>query len=157
MFQWFTEIYKRDHNSVLFLVGDGELKNDLKREVELLNLASNIKFLGIRQDVKNLMFMSDVLLFPSFYEGLPVVLVEAQATGLKAVISNTISKEIDITPNIERIDISKSPSQYAELALKKASEISISDRNKAYLKVREAGYDIANTVKMLEEIYSVEY
>ncbi|WP_347129467.1 glycosyltransferase, partial [Lactobacillus paragasseri] len=136
---------------------DGELKNDLKREVELLNLASNIKFLGIRQDVKNLMFMSDVLLFPSFYEGLPVVLVEAQATGLKAVISNTISKEIDITPNIERIDISKSPSQYAELALKKASEISISDRNKAYLKVREAGYDIANTVKMLEEIYSVEY
>ena len=103
------------------------------------------------------MFMSDVLLFPSFYEGLPVVLVEAQATGLKAVISNTISKEIDITPNIERIDISKSPSQYAELALKKASEISISDRNKAYLKVREAGYDIANTVKMLEEIYSVEY
>lgn len=157
LFQWFTEIYKRDHNSVLFLVGDGELKNDLKREVELLNLASNIKFLGIRQDVKNLMFMSDVLLFPSFYEGLPVVLVEAQATGLKAVISNTISKEIDITPNIERIDISKSPSQYAELALKKASEISISDRNKAYLKVREAGYDIANTVKMLEEIYSVEY
>ncbi len=60
-----------------------------------------------------------------------MVLVEAQATGLKAVISNTISKEeIDITPNIERIDISKSPSQYAELALKKASEISISNEIK---------------------------
>ena len=135
-------------------MGDGELRDDLRKEVKALNLTANVKFLGIRKDVKNLMFMSDLLLFPSFYEGLPVVLVEAQATGLPALISNTITQEIDITPNIHRIDISQSPKKYVSIALKTINEPTSLTRNKAYLKVKEAGYDINNTVKMLEEIYS---
>lgn len=154
LLKWFNEIYQEDKNSILFLVGDGELRDDLRKEVKALNLTANVKFLGIRKDVKNLMFMSDLLLFPSFYEGLPVVLVEAQATGLPALISNTITQEIDITPNIHRIDISQSPKKYVSLALKTIDEPTSLTRNKAYLKVKEAGYDINNTVKMLEEIYS---
>ena len=157
LLRWFKEIYKRDHNSILFLVGDGELKEKLKKEVKLLNLTSSVKFLGIRKDVYILMFMTDVLLFPSYYEGLPVVLVEAQAAGLKAIISNTISKEIDITSNIKRIDISDSPAQYADLALRIVEKSCTSDRDEAYLKVKKAGYDITNTVHLLEEIYSSEY
>lgn len=154
LLQWFKEICKKDNNSILFLVGDGELKTKLKKKVKSLNLTDKVKFLGIRKDVKKLMFMSDTLLFPSFYEGLPVVLVEAQATGLPALISNTISREIDITNNIKRIDISNAPKQYAELALKNVYESNISNRKEAYLKVEKAGYDIGHTVKMLEEIYT---
>lgn len=156
LLRWFNEICKKNSNSILFLVGDGELKKELKEKVETLNLIDKVKFLGIRKDVKNLMFMSDTLLFPSFYEGLPVVLVEAQATGLPALISNTISREIDISNSIKRIDISNMPKQYAELALKSVDKSKMSNREEAYLKVKKAGYDISHTVEMLEEIYSGE-
>ncbi|ALI53228.1 glycosyltransferase family 1 protein [Lactobacillus helveticus] len=153
LLKWFKKIHQEEKNSVLFLVGDGELRNDLEEKARELGIASNVKFLGIRNDVKNIMFMSDALLFPSFYEGLPVVLVEAQATGLPAIISDTISSEIDLTNGIRRIDISNSPESYAELALRVAENSYELDRKKAHLKVRRAGYDISNTVKILEKIY----
>lgn len=156
LLDWFKKIHCKDNNTVLFLVGDGELKKELKERVKLLNLTTSVKFLGIRKDVKDLMFMSDALLFPSFYEGLPVVLVEAQATGLPAVISNTISREIDITNGISRINISELPEKYVDLALTSASSSQKNNRNAAYINVKNAGYDIGNTVKMLEEIYSSE-
>lgn len=154
LLEWFKKIYQVDKNSILILVGDGELKEKLEDQVKNLNLSSSVKFLGIRKDVRNLMFMSDTLLFPSFYEGLPVVLVEAQATGLPCIISNTISREIDITDNIRRINIKHSPDEYVDLALKEVKLSRISRRSIAYSKVKKAGYDIGHTVKLLEEIYS---
>lgn len=156
LLNWFKEIHCKDNNTVLFLVGDGDLKKDLKKSVKLLNLTTSVRFLGIRKDVKNLMFMSDTLLFPSFYEGLPVVLVEAQATGLPALISDTISREIDITNGISRINISESPEKYADFALTSAYSSQKNNRMEAYMNVKKAGYDISNTVRMLEEIYSSE-
>lgn len=154
LFKWFNEILKRDSNSILFLVGDGELKSELQEEIAKMGLIDQVRFLGIRNDVKNLMFMSDVFLFPSHYEGLGIVLIEAQATGLECIVSNRIEPEAKVTNQIETIDISKSPKLYADLALKKVKKSRKKERDLSYLDVRDAGYDISNTVKMLEEIYS---
>ena len=154
LFKWFKEILKLDSNSILFLVGDGELKEELERQVKNMGLLSKIKFLGIRNDVKNLMFMSDTFLFPSYYEGLGIVLIEAQATGLQCIASDRIEPEAQITNQIRTIDINKSPADYARLALESIKKSRNADRKESYLKVKNAGYDISNTVEMLEEIYS---
>lgn len=154
LFKWFNEILKKDSNSILFLVGDGELKPKLQEQIAKMGLTDQVKFLGIRDDVKNLMFMSDVFLFPSHYEGLGIVLIEAQATGLECIASNHIEPEAKVTNQIETIDITKSPKLYANLALEKVNKSRKEERNLSYLDVKNAGYDISDTVKMLEEIYS---
>ena len=154
LFKWFKEILKLDSNSVLFLVGDGELKESLKKKVQEMELSPYVKFLGIRKDVKNLMFMSDVFLFPSYYEGLGIVLIEAQATGLQCIASNNIEPEAKVTNQIRTIDITNSPANYADMALESIAHSQRFDRTSSYLKVKEAGYDISNTVNILEEIYS---
>ena len=154
LFKWFKEILKLDSNSILFLVGDGELKEELRRQVKNMGLSSQIKFLGIRNDVKHLPFMSDTFLFPSYYEGLGIVLIEAQATGLQCIASDRIEPEAQITNQIRTIDINKRPADYARLALESIKKSRNADRKESYLKVKNAGYDISNTVEMLEEIYS---
>lgn len=154
LFQWFKEILKQDPNSILFLVGDGELRESLKKKVQEMKLSPYIKFLGIRSDVKKLMFMSDAFLFPSYYEGLGIVLIEAQATGLQCIASNNIEPEAKVTNQIKTIDITSSPANYVSMALESAANSKKFDRTNSYLKVKEAGYDISNTVNMLEEIYS---
>ena len=154
LFKWFKEIVKQDPNSILFLVGEGEIEDKLKRLAQELKLSSKIKFLGIRNDVKNLMFMSDTFLFPSHYEGLGIVLIEAQASGLQCIASNRIEPEAKVTDQIKTIDITKSPNEYVSLALESITKSRESNREESYLKVKENGYDISETVKMLEEIYS---
>src|SRR5690606_5460698 len=92
---------------VLYMVGDGELKNEIEEEVKRMKLDKYIFFLGVRDDVPSLMAGSDLLLMPSHFEGFPVVLVESQAVGLEAIISNNISKEVDLGVdliNFETID-----------------------------------------------------
>lgn len=154
LFRWFKEILKKDSNSILFLVGDGELREKLQQKAKELDISSHVKFLGIRDDVKNLMFMSDAFLFPSHYEGLGIVLIEAQATGLQCIASNNIEPEAKVTSQIKTIDITASPEKYVDLALKSVEESRESNRIKSYKEVQKAGYDISNTVEILEGIYS---
>ena len=154
LFKWFKEILKKAPNSILFLVGDGELRQELEQKAKELNIYSHIKFLGIRNDVRNLMFMSDAFLFPSHYEGLGIVLIEAQATGLQCIASNNIEPEAKVTNQLKTVDISASPEKYVDLALKSVEESRESNRKESYKEVQKAGYDISNTVEILEEIYS---
>ena len=70
-------------------------------------MSSNVRFLGVRSDIANLMQGMDLFLFPSLFEGLPVVLVEAQAAGLKCLISDSITRETDITGRIEFVSLKR--------------------------------------------------
>ena len=87
----FKEIHDRNADAVLLLVGGGELddslKNEIKQKVEDLGLTDCVQFLGVREDVNELMQAFDLFLLPSLFEGLPVTMVEAQASGLPCVIS----------------------------------------------------------------------
>ncbi len=77
-------------------VGTGPERLTIEAEVKALHLGEHIKLLGIREDIAELMAAADVMLMPSLHEGFPVVLVEAQAAGLPAVISSAISGEVDL-------------------------------------------------------------
>ena len=103
----FNEVYKENNNAVLLLVGDGPLEEQIKQKVKKLNLEDAVYFLGIRDDVNELMQAMDVFVFPSLYEGLGIVLIEAQASGLKCISSTKVPKEVKETVLIEFIGVEK--------------------------------------------------
>lgn len=90
------ELNKKIDDYKVCLVGDGILKNDISKIVKNYGLDDKFLFLEARNDVNKLMMAFDLFLFPSLFEGLGIVLIEAQATGLKCLISDTIPKEADM-------------------------------------------------------------
>jgi len=91
----FKELLRTVPNAVLILAGDGPLRSVIEEKVKHLNLENKVQFLGIRSDVEFLLQAFDVFVFPSLHEGLPITLIEAQASGLPCVISDVISGEVD--------------------------------------------------------------
>ena len=94
----FNEYHKRNSDSLLVLLGDGELMDTIKKKVSAMQLESAVRFLGNRSDVPDWYQMMDVFVMPSYYEGFPVVGVEAQAAGLLCLFADTITSEIKISP-----------------------------------------------------------
>lgn len=148
----FNEVYKRDKNTVLLLVGDGYLKEKIQDKVKALGLEGCVKFLGLREDIPQLMQAMDLFLFPSQFEGLAVVMVEAQAAGLKVITSTGVTKEGDITNNVEFIDLKKEPSYWAEIILN--SDFKKKDMLK---RIIEEGYDSNTNIKWLNDFYMSKY
>ena len=93
----FSEYLKINRKSILMLVGGGELESAIKEKASELGISDKIIFTGVRSDVPALLSAMDVFVFPSLYEGMPNTVIEAQATGLPCVISDTITREADIT------------------------------------------------------------
>ncbi|MFI3165985.1 MAG: glycosyltransferase family 1 protein [Bacillota bacterium] len=145
----FYEIQKKRDDAVLLLVGDGELRSMIEEKTRSLGILEKVIFTGIRDDVPNLMQAMDVFLFPSHYEGLPVVLVEAQATGLQCVVSDVITDEIDIL-NLCRVSLNKNAEEWAECLLSIDSK---KERELCNDKIAKAGYDIKISSAELEKFY----
>ena len=150
----FAEIAKRDENSVLMLVGGGELDdatmNQMKEKVKRLSLADRVIFTGVRTDVNRIIQAFDVFILPSLYEGFPVVMVEAQAAGLKCVMSDTITRECAITGNVESIPLDDGAAHWAERIL---SYRGTYQKRDMYDEIVAVGYDIKENAKWLEEFY----
>ncbi len=96
-FEAFKNYHAENSESVLLVLGDGPYRNDLEEVAYVTGLTGNIKFLGNVSNVNEYMIAADCLLMPSLYEGLPVTLIEAQAAGLHCIVSDTVTKEVDIT------------------------------------------------------------
>lgn len=103
----FNELYKTNEEYKLLLIGSGDLEDNIRKKVKKLNLEKNIFFLGTRNDVNELMQAMDIFLLPSLFEGLGIVLIEAQTSGLKCVCSENTPKEVKVTQNIKfsKLDI----------------------------------------------------
>lgn len=143
----FYELKKKKNNVILLLVGDGELKTQIKNKVNKLGLSDSVIFAGIRKDIPDLLSAMDVLLFPSFYEGMPNVLIEAQATGLLCLASDRITHQVKISPLISFLDINL----YDDW-VKRAVEIRMkSNREDAVKYLLNAGYDIDSIVQKFEK------
>ena len=91
----FREVKKEKNNAILLIIGDGPLRNEIEKEIDNLNIGDSVILLGVRNDVPELLMAMDVFVLPSLYEGLPVVCVEAQAAGLRCMLSDNITKEVD--------------------------------------------------------------
>lgn len=146
----FYEIYKQNKDSVLLLIGEGPLLNKTKQKVNSLNLNSNVRFLGVRDDVNRLMQAMDVFLLPSLYEGLPVVGVEAQANGLLCVFSDLMTKETKVLDSTKFLSLNQNPKEWADLILKEHCKFEKFDTMD---KIVEANFDIKTEVRKLEKKY----
>ncbi len=145
----FQEIHKKNKKAVLMLVGIGEKENEIRDKVKNLNLEENVKFMGFCNNTNELMWCMDVFLLPSLYEGLPVVGVEAQCTGLPCFMSkDVITDEVKIAENVAFISLEKSAEEWAEIVL--SSDLS---RRDTYQELKNAGYFMEQTVEELERFY----
>ena len=146
----FKEISLRRPAAEMLLVGDGELRSTVEEKTAALGLQNRVIFTGDRSDVNELMMAMDVFVFPSKYEGLPVTLVEAQCSGLPCIISDTIPSDSILIKELIRIRSLQDPaSAWADVALHCRNE----DRIVCADKVKEAGFDIEESAKWLEEFY----
>jgi len=146
----FIELYKRNKNTVLLLIGNGKLIYKIQEKVKKLDLKNSVKFLGTRSDIPDLLQAMDVFLFPSLYEGLPLTLVEAQAAGLKIIASDTITEEIKLTDLIDFISLKKPSVYWAEKVLKYADGY---ERKNTYKEICNTGYDVKKNAKWIEIFY----
>lgn len=115
----FNEIHKKEPNSVLLLAGQGPLQDEIRQKVDDLSLSSSIKFLGQRKDANELYQAFDVFLLPSLYEGLPVVGVEAQASGLLCIFSDDMTKETKVLDSTVFISLKQNSNEWAATLLEK--------------------------------------
>ena len=146
----FAEIHKKEENSVLMIVGVGELNSHLKDKVRSLELDKSVVFTGARADVPALLSAMDVFVFPSLWEGLPVTVIEAQAAGLPIVCSDSVTKEVVVTDLVEMLPLSQSAEAWATSVLQKKN---ISRNADVKEKIVAAGYDIHTTARWLEMFY----
>ena len=144
----FAEVLKRNPSSKLLLAGDGELRGEIERKIEELDIKEQVHLLGLRNDIAELLQAMDVYLFPSVYEGLPVALVEAQAAGLPCVISDTIAPESKMTDHIKAYTLDETAGQWAEHVF----ELARRQRGESIEILRAQGYDIMNTVHFYENL-----
>lgn len=146
----FNELLQIDSNQKLFLVGEGELKNQIQEQVAKLGIDQKVVFLGSRNDVNQLLQGMDVFLFPSLFEGLPVSFVEAQASGVHCVISDGIPKEAILIPeNVIVISLKESAIQWAD----KIHVLNQLNKKDVSQVIKAKGYDIDSNVQILEEKY----
>lgn len=146
----FNEIHKIDSNTVLMLVGDGKLRGDIEKKIEEYALQNNVLLLGVRKDADRLYQAMDVFVLPSLFEGLPVVAIEAQMSGLPCVVSDKITKEICITDSIKMLSLNITLVEWAKIILGLSSIERIGVESKNLKK-----YDININAKKLEQFYEM--
>lgn len=141
------EIHDENEIVKIWLIGEGEKKNEIENLVKENHIESHVKFLGIRQNVNELLQAIDVFILPSIYEGMPLVAVEAQISGAKCFLSDKITKEAKITNKTEYITINNGVQPWKYAILKCDYE-----RNDKY-HIDFSKYDIKLNVKELVKIY----
>ena len=147
----FAQICIKRKDAHLLLVGKGETMPDVEQRIKDLGIKDRVTFLGVRDDVAVLLNAMDVLIFPSLYEGMPNVIIEAQACGLPCLLSDTISKDAAITKLVEFESLNSIPSVWADHTLRLVSQRPRHDTSK---EITEKGYSISSTVEFLEKIFS---
>lgn len=146
----FAEYLKINPNSVLMLVGTGNLKDNILDKADLLGIRDKIILTGVRGDVPALLSAMDIQVFPSFYEGMPNTIIEAQCASLPCIISDTITKEADITGLVKYMSLDMSASEWAkEIEIKHEQNFARTDMSDCFIKNK---YDIDSVTKEFEKL-----
>lgn len=146
-----NEMVKTDDSVRLLIVGDGELQGQLKEKTKKLRLNEFVIFTGARSDAERMYQAMDVFVFPSIWEGLPVSVVEAQASGLRCFVSDRITKDVKLTKNIRYIALERGIDNWAEL-IRKSLEYKRSGLEGDDLKSMQK-FESSNVAKQLQEFY----
>ncbi len=147
----FSELSRKKPQAKLLLVGDGVLKSEMESKVKSLGLDNKCIFAGIREDVPDLLSAMDLFLFPSLFEGLSVVGIEAQASGLPCVFSTSLSNDTCITDLVTKVSLEKDAKYWSSVV----NSVDIRKERTSYChKVAKAGYDVDMNVIRLEKFYN---
>ena len=149
LIELFAKALQKNPRMILLLVGDGSLRGQIENKVKRLGVAEKVKFLGIRSDVQALYNAMDLFLLPSHYEGLPVVGVEAQANGLPCLVSDDVTKEMQLTSSVTYKKLSEGADAWADAILDGQWE-----RNREVKEeMKKAGFDIEEAADTLRRRY----
>jgi len=146
----FDALQKKHSQAVLMLVGVGPLMDEAKKETERRELTGRVIITGISEGIAGMMSAMDVFVMPSLFEGLPVTLVEAQATGLPCIVSDVITRDVALTDYIHYLPLSMADDIWCEKILEYTKWERPED---AALQVKRRGFDIQTTVQNLEDTY----
>ena len=146
----FDQIHKQNPNTVLLLVGDGELRNAIESQIHSSGLDDCVILAGVQSDVNPYYHAMDVFLFPSLYEGLPLSILEVQANGLPCIISDKVSTECILADDLVAVcSLKSSPSMWSKAVLEHAN-IPRQDHTAV---VKTHGYDIREAAAWLQNFY----
>lgn len=143
----FAKLLKINANSRLILVGDGELRARVETKAAQLP-ESAVLFLGTRTDVHRLLQAADVFAFPSYFEGMPVTMIEAQAAGLPCIKSDFITEECAVTDLVTSL-----PIDAVDVWVEKILQLRGISRSERYFDIRKSGYDITTAVDSMTLFY----
>ena len=151
-----AEVAKREPNMRLLLIGDGPLYPTIEQQVTDLGIADKVVFAGLRADIPRLMLGAmDVFVFPSVYEGLGLVGVEAQVAGLPVILSDTIPEDIEVIHSlIRRLSLSQPVSRWAEAIMEAHGATNKANRPDTLGLLEQSRFNIWRTVKELEGCYA---
>ena len=155
-----AKIAQQNPKMRLLLIGYGSLRDDIEDRVAQLNLTDKVIFAGVRSDIPRLMLGAmDVFLLPSLFEGLPLVLIEAQAAGLPCIFSDVISEEIDVLkPLMKRLSLSQSALKWAEVILaQKKANLPMKQSEALSVLQNDSPFNIEFCTKSLAAIYNDDY
>ena len=148
----FKEVHSIQPDSVLLLVGDtteeSEFLTEVKRKIKAYELEHVVRLLGRRDDVNKIMQAADVLVMPSFFEGLTVVGIEAQASDLPLLLSDTVTKELGLLPSTQFISLDAGAKAWAEVIVNSKQH----NRRSRYEELKAAGYDIGFETERVEKL-----
>ena len=152
----FSEYHKKNSNSKLLLVGDGGLRKQVENLVSLLDVKESVIFAGMQSEVNKYLSAFDIFLFPSIWEGMPLSLIEAQASGLPCIVSDAIDVNVKVTESLIMLPINNIDAWVEEINNTIIPQrISHSSRN--IRDIQYAGYDTMQGVKQLERIYKSKW
>lgn len=156
--QFIVKVFKKlvDHDSSyhLVLVGDGPEKEKIQELVNELNISKNASFLGVREDVSDILQAMDLFIFPSLFEALPVTLIEAQASGLPVFTSDNITKEVSISNLVKYLPLEQYVDDWVTEIFNHGKNLK---RNNMSEIIKTSGYDVEANAKWLENFYITKY
>lgn len=144
----FAAFYKQNPNSILMLIG-AQPTESLLQLCDTFGITHAVHFLGVRKDIPDLFQTMDVFLFPSIQEGLPVSVIEAQAAGVPVLMSDTITKEVMVTGEVQTLSLSDSAAHWAQ----KLQSLASIPKKDTLEQMKTSGWDIFDCAGKLAEYY----
>ena len=145
----FSEIRKLKENAVLLLVGSGGLETKIRDLVRKENIEDSVIFAGTTKEIEKYYLCMDIFVFPSFFEGMSVALIEAQCSGLRCFVSENVPREINITGLVTFISLKEQPRYWADSVLENISY----NRKDMSDALDKKGFSIKSNSKILQNFY----
>lgn len=146
----FNELCSFRDDCTLMLVGNGEFLESIKNKVKELNLSEKVVFVQFQKDIYKYYSALDLFIMPSLFEGFPITLVEAQANGLRSLVSDVVTKDCNLTGLVDFLPLGVGQKGWAE----KISEmLAFSGRKDVSQKLCESGFSLSGQANVISKLY----